>query len=147
MATNTVIKITDDIDGREGARPFTFGVDGTLYNIDLVPENIELLHSVLEPFIAAATPIRLTAVKRPKHGAPKPKAVTTHPRDVATAAIAVHENGAINWNIATPEQQSQRRAELARVRAWAAKNKVKLPQRGRIPQHIIEQFQDALIPS
>ena len=54
MAQQTIVTITDDLDGSEGAETVTFALEGTTYEIDLSPANIEKLHEALAPFIEAA---------------------------------------------------------------------------------------------
>lgn len=48
------IVIVDDINGEDGARPVTFALDGSGYEIDLTDANRSALAGALAPFIAAA---------------------------------------------------------------------------------------------
>ena len=43
----------------------------------------------------------------------------------------------------TPVRNGQRPYDLAQLREWAAKNKITVPSRGRIPAAIVEQYQAA----
>jgi hypothetical protein len=52
MATET--KITDDLDGSEGAVTRTFTVGSDIYEIDLNEQNYRKLQGALEPFTSVA---------------------------------------------------------------------------------------------
>jgi len=55
MAIKTVL--VDDFDGTPlalGASSTSFSINGTAYEIDLAPDNVEKLREALAPFIAAA---------------------------------------------------------------------------------------------
>jgi hypothetical protein len=52
MAKQTVITLTDDIDGTEASESVEFGIDGYLYTVDLSADHAEELR---DP-IATATP-------------------------------------------------------------------------------------------
>ncbi len=49
-----ITKVTDDLDGSEGAEGVEFGLDGVRFAIDLGERNAAVLRSVLAPYIAAA---------------------------------------------------------------------------------------------
>jgi hypothetical protein len=55
MAKETIIKITDDIDGSEDARTVKFGFDGDQYEIDLNESHYGELKDFLDRFIKAGT--------------------------------------------------------------------------------------------
>jgi hypothetical protein len=61
MATKTLMVLVDDIDGTEGAQPTTFGLAGRVYEIDLCPENLEMLEQALAPFLCAARQVAVRA--------------------------------------------------------------------------------------
>jgi hypothetical protein len=54
MAKQTIVTVTDDIDGTEGAETVAVGVDGQAWEIDLGKKNRDKLAQDLEPFAAAA---------------------------------------------------------------------------------------------
>ena len=54
MATQTVIRLTDDIDGGDADRTVRFSFDGADYEIDLSASNAAKLEKALEKYIAAA---------------------------------------------------------------------------------------------
>jgi hypothetical protein len=51
MAQRTVVTVTDDLDGTEGAETATFGFGGVDYEIDLSPANAEGLAKILAPYM------------------------------------------------------------------------------------------------
>jgi hypothetical protein len=51
MAKTTVVTVTDDIDGSEGAETVTFSFDGQTYEIDLAEKNLAKFQKSLRPFI------------------------------------------------------------------------------------------------
>ena len=51
MAKTTVVTITDDIDGSEGAETVSFSFDGQNYEIDLGRKNHDKFRKGLQPFI------------------------------------------------------------------------------------------------
>jgi hypothetical protein len=54
MSRETIIRLTDDIDGSEAAEELTFALRGTEYEIDLNVKNIAALEKALDKFIAVA---------------------------------------------------------------------------------------------
>jgi hypothetical protein len=54
MAKQIVHRITDDLDGSEGATSVQFGLDGHLYTIDLSAQNEAELRARLAPFVQHA---------------------------------------------------------------------------------------------
>lgn len=69
VAQKVSIILVDDLDGSEAEETVTFGLDGNVYEIDLAPENAEVLRTALRPYIDAG---RRTQAKR---GRPKATAV------------------------------------------------------------------------
>ena len=65
MARTTVVTITDDIDGSEGAETVAFGFEGQGYEIDLSPANQQKFRQELQPFMDAARRVRRQAAARP----------------------------------------------------------------------------------
>jgi len=64
MAKQTIVSITDDIDGSEGAETVSFEYDGQAWEIDLGENNRANFHQALAPFVAAARQARGTAARR-----------------------------------------------------------------------------------
>jgi Lsr2 len=53
MATRMSVLISDDLDGTGDAETVTFGLHGTVYEIDLAAKNRAKLEKTLAPFIEA----------------------------------------------------------------------------------------------
>ena len=51
--------LVDDINGEEGAESVAFALDGTSYEIDLIPANKAKLEDALRPFVNSGRRIRL----------------------------------------------------------------------------------------
>lgn len=58
MARNTIIELTDDIDGTKGERTISFALDGTNYEIDLSKKNAAALEKALAPYVDAGRRVR-----------------------------------------------------------------------------------------
>lgn len=54
MAQNTIIKLIDDIDGKDADETVVFTFDGVEYQIDLSEKNADKLRTAIEPFVNAA---------------------------------------------------------------------------------------------
>lgn len=64
MATETIIKITDDLDGSDGASTVEFALEGVSYSIDLNDKNKVKLEKALAPFIEVASVVNKGRVKK-----------------------------------------------------------------------------------
>lgn len=58
MVQRTYIQLIDDIDGSEGEETHTFSVDGTIYEIDLSPQNGKRFREAFSPFLDKARRVR-----------------------------------------------------------------------------------------
>lgn len=112
MAKQIITKILDDIDGTDGAETTTFGFDGTTYEIDLSPENLQKLQDALETFIYHARRIG---------------------RASASGTARKNSSGS------TPDSRQKARD----IREWAAKYGVEVNDRGRVPETIVAEYEEA----
>lgn len=62
--TETIVTITDDLDGSEGAETVLFGFEGAQYEIDLVKKNRDKMAKALEPYLNAARKASSSDVRR-----------------------------------------------------------------------------------
>lgn len=62
MAKNveTVVTLTDDLDGSKADRTLAFAVDGVAYEIDLSKRNARAFEKALAPYVEAARKVRRT---------------------------------------------------------------------------------------
>ncbi len=58
MATQTMTKLVDDLDGSTAERTVTFSWDGHTFEIDLSKKNIAALDNALKPFVSASRRVR-----------------------------------------------------------------------------------------
>ena len=54
MATQTTVRLVDDLDGSDAVRTVTFSLDGKDYEIDLSDENLTKLFLAVDEFVVAA---------------------------------------------------------------------------------------------
>lgn len=119
MAIQTTTTLIDDIDGSEAGDTYTFGVDGTTYEIDLSDDNKAKLTDALSVFVAHAR--RVDSSSRRGRRA---RAVATKPAKPATKV--------------TPDRE-----QTTAIRNWARSQGLTVSDRGRLSQSIIEQFEAA----
>lgn len=105
-----ITRVTDDLDGSEGAQEVEFGLDGVRFTIDLAERNAAVLRSVLAPYIAVAQKVGR-----------QPAITSRQPRTTLRSS----------------REQNQA------IREWAARNGHELANRGRIPEAIVEAFNEA----
>lgn len=114
MAKQTVVTITDDIDGSAAEfQDFEFAVDGKHYEIDLSAANAAKLQEALAPYLAAARKLgkgnvtNIASKRVPTGGTDKPK---------------------------------MDREQTKAIRDWANRNGITVADRGRIPNVVVEAY-------
>ena len=119
VAQKTIIRLVDDIDGTEygesEGETLTYGLDGTIYEIDLKAEHAQELRDLLAPYISVS---RGSGTSRGTAGGRTPRK-------------------APSLKTKSPETRTY---DLALLRHWAAQNGIDLPARGRIKQSVIDQY-------
>ena len=116
MAQKVIVKVVSDLSGKElgeDAETIPFSLDGIEYEMDLSGEEAQSLRDTLAQFIANA---RRTGGRR-KGTRPLHMAGRTSPK-------------------MDPEQAKA-------IRAWAGDNGYKVSSRGRIPQDVIDAYEQA----
>lgn len=116
----TVI-ITDDVTGQPGAKPRTVVIDTVEYEIDLTSASLAELKNALKPFLKNARVV--------KGGRPQKAASSNGGRKAAPAGRKPRAKTAPNIS--------------AEARAWALKNGVVVPKRGRVPASVIDAYRAA----
>jgi hypothetical protein len=114
MAKQTVIQMTDDLDGSEATQSIEFSFRGKSYTIDLNDSNASDFDDAIAPYIAAAQP----------SGGAQPARSSAR-------------------RTSTPSQRVSGDADPKQVRAWAEANGVTVSPRGRIKADILEQYRAA----
>lgn len=110
MAQHIQIDLIDDITGEEAQDTVAFSLDGTDYDIDLTVQNAEKLRSLLTPYVA------------------KGRKVDANPRNTNSRKTA---------SVSTSRSK---REEARKIRHWAQANGYNFNTRGRIPQTIIDAY-------
>lgn len=132
MATNTTTTITDDLDGKAGATPVIFGLDGKNYTIDLGNLNAANLRKSLEKYVAAATEIVPAPAPRPTHrrtagGRSRSGTDTSAIRAWAKDhGYPVGSRGRIDSEIVEAHQEAMKTAALEAAKALAAQHDEKI---------------------
>jgi nucleoid-associated protein Lsr2 len=112
MARRTIQVLTDDLDGGEAEETVKFGLDGTQYEIDLSKKNANKMRDALAPFLAAGRKVGRGGVVIGG------RAASARVRGGATA------------------DRDQNRA----IREWAQGKGIKVSDRGRIKQEIVDRY-------
>lgn len=120
MAQKVLVQFVDDLDGTssDDIETVTFALDGVSYEIDLAPENAEKLRDGVADFVGSARRVG----GRLKRGAGQKPASPT--------------------KTTPPSNREQTKA----IREWARQQGHSLSDRGRIPQHIVDEFEEAHAP-
>jgi hypothetical protein len=114
MAKQTVIQMTDDLDGSEATQSIEFSSRGKSYTIDLNDANASDFDDALAPYIAAAE----------------------NSGGVQPSRSSGRRTGAAR-------QRASSDVDPKQVRAWAEANGVAVSPRGRIKADIVEQYRAA----
>lgn len=124
MAQKVLVQMVDDLDGTstDDVETVTFGLDGVTYEIDLGPDNAQRLRDEIAEFVGSARRVG----GRIKRGA-------------AAKAAPASKDGRKS---SSPANREQTKA----IREWARGQGHDLADRGRIPQHIIDAFEEAHAP-
>jgi hypothetical protein len=104
----------DDLDPSvEAAETIDYGLDGFFYEIDLSEANAQKLREALEPFVAVSRRV--------------------HPKDAVRRAAAVGNGG----------QHGPGDFDPSVVRAWAQQHGIEVSDKGRVPEHVVQQWRRA----
>jgi hypothetical protein len=95
MAKTTVVTITDDIDGSEGAETVSFSFDGQNYEIDLGRKNHDKFKKGLQPFIDSGRRVGRQGAARSGRGRSSRKDSSAIRTWAAEQGLAVSERGRI----------------------------------------------------
>ncbi|MCW2596858.1 MAG: putative lysyl tRNA synthetase-like protein, partial [Jatrophihabitans sp.] len=85
----TIVTLTDDLDGSKADRTLAFGYDGASYEIDLSKKNATALAKALAPYLAAARKVPARA-RRANGGG---RASTGRRTDLGTVRQWARRNG------------------------------------------------------
>ncbi|RZT87278.1 Lsr2 protein [Pseudonocardia sediminis] len=111
MARVESVQLVDDLDGGVADETVSFSLEGSTFEIDLTAAHAAELRDALAPFVGAA--------RRPTGGA-------------VTAASAPRS--------APVRSSATTRRQTAEIRQWALANGFELSERGRIPNAVVEAY-------
>jgi len=112
VAKRTIHVLVDDLDGGDADETVKFSLDGVQYEIDLSKKNAGKLRDAISPFLVAGTKIGRGGV------VVGGRAATARGRGGAAA------------------DREQNKA----IREWAAREGIKVSDRGRIKQEIVDRY-------
>lgn len=95
MAKTTVVTITDDIDGSEGAETVSFSFGGQSYEIDLGKKNLDKFRTGLQPFIDSGRRVGRQGAARATRGRTSRKDSSAIRAWAAEQGLSVSERGRI----------------------------------------------------
>ena len=95
MAKTTVVTITDDIDGSQGAETISFSFSGQSYEIDLSTKNLDKFKKGLQPFIDSGRRVGRQGPVRTTRGRTSRKDSSAIRAWAAEQGLAVSERGRI----------------------------------------------------
>lgn len=121
MATETITRLVDDLDGSKNAQKVEFSFMGTPYEIDLTDKHADQMRAALQPWLDKARRQRGMRGRRRSARAPR--------------AAAVNGSAKAKPNVA------EKKATNDEIRAWAKEHGLKVADKGRIPNSVIEQYQ------
>lgn len=99
--TETIVTLTDDLDGSKAERTVSFSVDGSNYELELSKKNITAFEKAVQPYITAARKVR-SAPSRSRGGAAAGRSRSHLPEIRAWAkenGIDVSERGRIAQSV------------------------------------------------
>lgn len=88
--TETIVTLTDDLDGTKADRTVSFSFDGSAYELELSKKNATAFEKVLQPYIQAGRKVRAQGSRA------RAAAVTTRPTsrtDLAEVRSWAKQNG------------------------------------------------------
>jgi hypothetical protein len=107
MARETIIRLTDDIDGTEAIEELTFALRGVEYEIDLNAKNLAALEKALDKFIGAGRKVpKARASRATKSAARRPDVAAIREWAVASG-YEVSSRGRIPGEILEAWDQAQ----------------------------------------
>jgi hypothetical protein len=95
MAKTTVVTVTDDIDGSDGAETVSFSFGGQNYEIDLSAKNLDRFKKGLQPFIDSGRKVGRQSAVRSGRGRTARKDSSAIRAWAAEQGLAVSERGRI----------------------------------------------------
>jgi hypothetical protein len=123
MAKQTIVKLTDDIDGTSADETVVFSVDGKAYEIDLSKKNAQALRNALQPYVDAARVVgrpstRSSRSSRSSRSASTGRAPQSSRRGASTTLFSQLDAEEKDRFRVWANMPTARRISDARVQAW-----------------------------
>lgn len=116
MSTQTIHRLVDDMTGEDADETVRYALDGTTYEIDLSAQNAETFRKALADYVDNSRRVARSRVGKPKSITPAP--------------------GVRKPALMDPAQR-------AAIRDWANGNGWPVGKQGRLPQSVIDAYEDA----
>jgi hypothetical protein len=114
MARKLEVQLLDDIDGSKADETLKFGLDGTLYEVDLNAKHADQLRKSLATYVLKG-------------------------RRVGRGGITAGRGRGQRPAVAAPARSDREQNQA--IREWAKSKGLEVSDRGRIPASIVEQYQ------
>jgi hypothetical protein len=123
MARKVQVILTDDLtnEAADDVETYTFGLDGTTYEIDLTGKNGEAMRDAFTRYVQAARKVSASKARQSNNG--------------RSASSTPASNGA--------SRSTDDRERTKAIRDWANANGHSVSERGRIPNAIVTAYEDA----
>lgn len=136
MATRTIVKMVDDLDGEsEATNTAVFAWESEQYEVDLNDAHFKELADFIHKFIEVGRRVGRTQLRERKGGLSTRPTTARPTRDQITEAAAAPTKAA-------PGKRDP--AHLKAIRDWAVKNGYEVSPRGRIAADVEEAFETAM---
>lgn len=137
MATKTTVMLIDDVTGESADESVEFGLDGTVFEIDLSGPNAEKLRAELAPWVAAARRTGGRSTYRPRPATPT--ASTT----AASTAPSGTQRPVSRARAGTPGAKAYNKRDRDTMRLWARAQGYTVGDQGRISGEIQQAWESA----
>lgn len=118
MSKQTYVRLIDDMDGSEAKQTIDFSLEGESYEIDLNDRHADGIRAALEVYVKAA-------------------------RRAARRGGGSGRRGVSSGGGKKPSAFADKGFNSSDVREWAQANGVAINDRGRIPEAVVTQFEEA----
>ncbi len=126
VATETITRLVDDMDGTTAEVEKFFSVDGTNYVLDLSAKNLSKFEAAIAPFVEKAG---FDTGERPS---------SPHHRGGAGFKRRMYAGRPVKT--VAPSAAATTKALNTAIRAWATENGIPVSDRGRIPETVIDAY-------
>jgi hypothetical protein len=136
VAKETITKLIDDLDGGVAHETVTFGLDGTMYEIDLSTKHARKLRTDLAVYLEhGSAVVAVPAARAARGGSARAGSGRTGSRRDGSGRVGLGR-GSVRDAKGVPGDKDVNRA----IREWAAGQGFAIAARGRIKQDLIDAY-------